>query len=251
MSVGWCARVLRAAVFAAVCVLLAALGHVMMSGHDVPWWAIAAGTATTGIAGWFLAGRERGLPLIVSVSVAAQTSLHWAFSLAQSAVEGATEPMAGGRAPSNMVCMGNGADSMKNMSMDHMSVDHAATGHASMGHMESMGHMDMTSMDMGSMGHMGHSMSGSAGFGMFAAHLLAAILSGLWLAHGERAAFRILRSVAGWLAAPLRPLLASPPPSPHRPRVRVRRRRSDRSPRQLLLVRSITSRGPPLGTAVA
>ena len=51
-------------------------------------------------------------------------------------------------------------------------------------------------------------MGGTSSFGMLAAHLLAALLCGLWLAHGERAAFRILRAVAGWLAAPLRLLLA-------------------------------------------
>jgi hypothetical protein len=60
---------LRAAVFAAVCVLLAALGHVLMSGSRVPWWALTAGAAATGVVGWCLAGRERGLPLIVPVVV--------------------------------------------------------------------------------------------------------------------------------------------------------------------------------------
>jgi hypothetical protein len=85
---------------------------------------------------------------------------------------------------------------------------------------------------------------------MLAAHLLAAVLCGLWLAYGERAAFRILRAAAGWLAAPLRLLLALPV-TPDRPRVHLRRRRSDRAPRLLLLVHAITSRGPPVGTAVA
>ena len=63
---------------------------------------------------------------------------------------------------------------------------------------------------------------------MLAAHLLAALLCGLWLAYGERAAFRVLRAVAGWLAAPLRLPLASPR-TPHRP-PRVRVRRAVRSP---------------------
>jgi len=58
-------------------------------------------------------------------------------------------------------------------------------------------------------------------------HLLAALLCGLWLAHGERAAFRVLRAAAGRLAAPLRLLLALPA-TPDRPRIRVRRLRSDR-----------------------
>ncbi|GHI01977.1 hypothetical protein AQI88_17535 [Streptomyces cellostaticus] len=218
MTAGWCSRTVRAAVFAAVCVLLAALGHVMMSGRHVPWWALAAGMAVTGVAGWSLAGRERGLPLIVTVVVVAQTVLHEAFSLAQSA-SGGTASM-----------------DMGSMPMDSMDMGSMGTG--------GTGHMDH-------MAHMGHSMGGgSSSFGMLAAHLLAALLCGLWLAYGERAAFRILRAVGARLAAPLRLLLALPV-TPVRPGLRVRRRRSHRAPRLLLLVHSIISRGPPAGVAVA
>lgn len=226
MTAGWCTRTLRAALFAAVCVLLAALGHVMMSGAEVPAWALAAGVAVTGIAGWCLAGRERGLPLIVTVVVAAQTALHSAFSLAG--------PESGAAASAGMGAMG--AMGMDSMDMGHM--DHVSH----IGHMSHMSHMS----------HMGEGagQGGSSSFGMLAAHLLAALLCGLWLAHGEKAAFRILRAVAGRLAAPLRLLLAVPV-TPDRPRVRFRRRRSARAPRLLLLTHAITTRGPPLGTAAA
>ncbi|MFF4833099.1 hypothetical protein [Streptomyces sp. NPDC001315] len=222
MTAGRCVRTVRAAVFAAVCVLLAALGHVMMSGSHVPGRVLAAGLAMTGAAGWCLAGRERGLPLVVAVVVAAQTVLHSAFSLAR--------PTSGG---------------MTSMGMGH-------TGHLDMSRMD---HMDMSHMDMAHMDYMGQSMGGSSmgggtsSFGMLAAHLLAALLCGLWLAYGEKAAFRILRAVAGRLAAPLRLLLALPA-TPDRPRIGARRPRSDRAPRLLLLVHAITSRGPPVGTAV-
>jgi hypothetical protein len=223
-------------VFAAVCVLLAALGHVMMSGHDVPAWTLAAGAAVTGVVGWCLAARERGLPLIVTVVVAAQTALHWAFSFAQSAGTDGS-----GTASEDMAFMGMGSMS----SMDAMDAGHMGLTHMShvphFAHMSHAAHMDPTS-------HVSHSTSGSSSFGMLAAHLLAALLCGLWLAYGEKAAFRILRAVAGWLAAPLRLLLALPA-VPDRPRLRGRRRRSDRTPR-LLLVHAITSRGPPPGTAV-
>ncbi|MFJ8081811.1 hypothetical protein ACIQ6Y_14475 [Streptomyces sp. NPDC096205] len=224
MTAGRCSRAVRAVVFAAVCVLLAALGHVMMSGTSVPAWALAAGVAATGAAGWGLAGRERGLPLVVTVVVAAQTALHWAFSLAQSAAGSA------------------GAASMDMSGMGPMG-RRAMSGMDPMDHMNQMDHMD----------HMGHSMDGGGGassFGMLAAHLLAALLTGLWLAHGERAAFRILRAVAGWLAAPLRLLLALPL-APYGPRPGALRPRSDRAPALRLLVHAITSRGPPLGTAVS
>ncbi|WP_369167203.1 hypothetical protein AB5J49_04750 [Streptomyces sp. R28] len=225
MTAGWGVRTIRAAVFASVCVLLAALGHVLMSGATVPWWTLAAGAALTGGAGWCLAGRERGLPLVVSVVVVAQGGLHAAFEFAQS---------------STMTGHGMGSMSMDPGSMYSMSMDSVAS--------MSMGHMGVNHMDTGHMG-MGHDMAGTSSFGMFAAHTLAALLCGLWLGHGERAAFRILRAVAGWLAAPLRLSLALPAP-PHRPRLRPRRGRSDRAPRLLPLVHTITSRGPPAGIAV-
>ena len=119
-------------------------------------------------------------------------------------------------------------------------------------HMESMHTSGMDSIDVSPMGTSTgvDALSFWIPFGMYAAHLLAALLTGLWLAYGERAAFRILRAVAGRLAAPLRLLLALPA-TLHRPRLRVRRPRSEREPRLLLLVHAITHRGPPLGTAVA
>ena len=263
MTAGWGIRAVRAAVFAAVCVVLAALGHVMMSGSPVPWWTMTAGGVVTGCAGWCLAARERGLPLIVTVVVVAQGLLHTGFSLAQSAAP----PVARGSLGSG----GGGSMSMgsagRDMDSGHM--DSGPMGAAPMGstHMSSvpMGSkhtgstdaMDMGHMGSGPMAHPAHDMDGMgdmdgmSSLGMLAAHLLAALLCGLWLAYGERAAFRVLRAVAGRLAAPLR-LLHAPPAQPHRPRVRVPRRSSpDGSPRRLLLVHAITSRGPPVGTAVA
>src|SRR2546422_9089878 len=117
MTAGWCSRTVRAAVFAAVCVLLAALGHVMMSGSHVPAWALAAGVGATGVVGWCLAGRERGLPLIVAVVVAAQTVLHEAFSLAQS-----TTGASG--SSTSMDMSGMGSMHMASMHMDSMDMTH-------------------------------------------------------------------------------------------------------------------------------
>ncbi|MFH8659253.1 hypothetical protein [Streptomyces afghaniensis] len=205
MTAGRCARTIRAAVFAAVCVVLAALGHVMMSGDHVPLRTLLAGWAVTGVAGWCLAGRERGLRLVVAVAVAVQTALHSAFSLASSAPD----------------------------SMD-------------MGSAGSMP-MPMSASMSAHMGHAGHTPDGDSSLGMLAAHLLAALLCGLWLGHGERAVFRLLRAVGSRLAAPLRLLFALPVPPP--PPVRARRWSSDRAPRLLLLVHAITSRGPPMGSA--
>lgn len=232
MVAGWGSRTLRAVMFAAVCVLLAALGHVMMSGHEVPGWIIAVGAAVAGAAGWCLAGRERGTPLIVSAVVALQTALHSAFSLVPR-----HEAADNARASTSMGTMSHhmGSTHLDSVDMGHTGVEHVGMGHGSASPMDQVV----------------YTVTGSSSFGMPAAHLLAALLCGLWLAYGERAAFRILRAVAGRLAAPLRLLLALPVP-PHRPRVRVRvRRDDDRSPRRFLLTHTITTRGPPTGIAVA
>jgi hypothetical protein len=200
-------------VFAAVCVVLAALGHVMMSGDHVPLRTLLAGWAVTGVAGWCLAGRERGLRLVVAVAVAVQTALHSAFSLTSSAPE---------------------------------SMDMGTSGTGSLGH--GTGSAESMPMPMSAhMGHAGHTPDGDSSLGMLAAHLLAALLCGLWLGHGERAVFRLLRAVGGRLAAPLRLLFALPVPPP--PPVHARRWSSDRAPRLLLLVHAITSRGPPVRAA--
>ncbi|GAA2278209.1 hypothetical protein GCM10010234_13020 [Streptomyces hawaiiensis] len=223
MTVGWCARAIRAAVFAAVCVVLAALGHVMMSGDHVPVSTLLAGWAATGLAGWCLAGRERGLRLVVTVAVAVQTALHSAFSL------GPPTPAASASASG---------------SMDIPSMSHG-TGPMSHGMSHGMSPDSMESMAP----HLVHVPGGDSSPGMLAAHLLAALLCGLWLGHGERAAFRLLRAVGSRLAAPLRLLsaLIAPPPPP----VRERRRPSHRRPHRLLLVHAITTRGPPAGAAAA
>ncbi|MEU5070933.1 hypothetical protein [Streptomyces asoensis] len=246
MTAGWGVRTTRAAVFAAVCVLLAALGHVLMSGSAVPWWTLSAGFAVTGGAGWVLAGRERGLAPVVSVVVVAQGALHSAFSWG-----GASAPDSGTGLPAHQV---PGAMSGMSMGSSHMGPMHMGSLHMDAMDMGSPGPLESLSMGQlahtGQLGHhMAHGADGVPSGGMLAAHTLAALLTGLWLAHGERAAFRLLRAVAGWLAAPLRlPLLALPVP-PHRPRPRPADERAERVPR-LTLTHTIISRGPPAGTAV-
>ncbi|MBP5910397.1 hypothetical protein F3K40_40575 [Streptomyces sp. LBUM 1478] len=218
MTAGWCSRTLRAAVFAAVCVLLAALGHVTMSGTTVPWWAMAAGSVTAGGTGWLLARRERGPVLVGSCVVAAQAVLHLSFSLAQALV-----PLRASGEATSLASMAHGTSATHSMgSMEHAGIVHS----------------------------LHHGTGGMPWAGMLVAHLLAALLCGLWLALGERAAFRVLRACAARLVAPLL-LILRPPTPPCRPRVRAERARSDRMPRRLLLAHALTSRGPPTGTAVA
>ncbi|MEW2299237.1 hypothetical protein AB0958_04500 [Streptomyces sp. NPDC006655] len=238
MAAGWCTRSVRAALFAAVCVLLSALAHTMMSGTPVPWWALGAGSLGAGGVGWALAGRERGLRVIVPVVVAAQGALHWSFSVAQGAGAGQPAAPPGGN---DTGALGMGTAGMGSMGT-------GSTGMGSMGLGSVGGHS--VGMGMHSMG-MGHSVhpGGTSMTGMYAAHLVAALVCGLWLGYGERAVFRLMRAVAGWLAAPLRLVLALPA-LPRRPRALLRRRRTRRGPRRLHLVHAITSRGPPLSFAV-
>ncbi|GAQ66768.1 hypothetical protein [Streptomyces scabiei] len=218
MTAGWCSRTLRAAVFAAVCVLLASLGHTTMSGTAVPWWALAAGSVTAGGTGWLLARRERGPVPVGSCVVAAQAVLHVSFSLAQALV-----PLRASGEATSSAFVAHGTSATHSMGpMDHAEIVHS----------------------------LHHGTGGRSWAGMLAAHLLAALLCGLWLALGERAAFRVLRACAARLVAPLL-LILRPPAPPCRPRVRAERARSDRMPRRLLLAHALTSRGPPMGTAVA
>ncbi|MER7775431.1 hypothetical protein ABTZ21_10505 [Streptomyces sp. NPDC096191] len=225
-----CARVVRAVLFAAVCVLLAALGHSLMSGAAVPWWAAGAGLGGTAGAAWCVAGRERGLPAVVALSVAAQTLLHCAFAAIPT-------PSAPGPVPAP----GGGGTARLDMVAGHMNMG-AGHGHLGAAHV----HLGSGSMEMAGAGH---DMSGSSSLGMWAAHTLAALLCGLWLAHGERAAFDLLRAVAGWLAVPLRLPRGTSTAVLIHPLVRHARGAS-RTPNRLVLVDPITSRGPPPRFAV-
>ncbi len=225
-----CARFVRAVLFAAVCVLLAALGHSLMSGAAVPWWAAGAGLSGTAGAAWCVAGRERGLPAVVALSVAAQTVLHCAF---------AAIPTPSGLTPGSVP--GGGGMAQPHMGSGHVNVA-VAHGHLGAAHVHlGSGPIEMTGA--------GHDMSGSSSLGMWAAHTLAALLCGLWLAHGERAAFDLLRAVAGWLAVPLRLPRGTSTAAPIHPLVR-RARGARRTPNRLLLADPITSRGPPPGLAL-
>nr|WP_225078530.1 hypothetical protein [Streptomyces sp. HYC2] len=257
MTAGWCSRTVRAALFAAVCTVSAALGHVMMSGTAVPWWAMTAGAVATGGMAWWPAGRERGSLLVSSVAVAVQALLHSWFSLTQALTDPA---LSGGRPLAQrwftyLLCgtppaPGARYDAMP-MPMGSMPSMGSGTGAMhSMRSMNSVGLTGLTQHHTGSAGSLGHDMGGMSPIGMLAAHLLAALLCGVWLAYGERAVFRILRAFAGWLFAPLR-LFLRPPTPPHRPCVRPRRAGSDRPPHRILPTHAITTRGPPARTAVA
>lgn len=76
-------RLLRAAVFSAVCVSLSAGGHMVASGSGVPAWALLAGWVVVLCVAAALAGRERSLPAIAGVLLGGELGLHLLFSVAQ------------------------------------------------------------------------------------------------------------------------------------------------------------------------
>ncbi|MFC7813140.1 MULTISPECIES: hypothetical protein [unclassified Streptomyces] len=97
-------RILRAAVFAAVCVVLAAAGHTLASCAGVPLWSLGAGFLGAVLVAAPLAGRERSLPGIAVLLTVGQTALHALFGLGQhgtTAVTAAGAATGGSGAPSD------------------------------------------------------------------------------------------------------------------------------------------------------
>ncbi|MCX5291464.1 hypothetical protein [Streptomyces sp. NBC_00183] len=76
-------RSVRAAVFAVLCVLLAAGGHALATGEAPPVWAQVAAVAPVFVAGCLLGGRERSLGGIGAVTLAVQAGLHVVFHAAR------------------------------------------------------------------------------------------------------------------------------------------------------------------------
>jgi hypothetical protein len=155
MTSGIAFRLTRAAVFAAVCVVTAALGHALMSGSGPAWWAVGYAFAATTAAAWWLTGRERGAALVMGATVVAQLGLHQLFGLSQS------------------------APSSRTSTHMRMSLESMETGHA-----HPMAPESADTLVMG------------GDVGMFAAHVLAALVCGVWLWRGEDAAFRTARAFA-------------------------------------------------------
>ncbi|MEV6674073.1 hypothetical protein [Streptomyces sp. NPDC051162] len=216
-----------------------------MSGTTVPWWAVAVALSTTGSGAWFMAGRERGPLLITLATVGAQTGLHFFFALSQNVVANATRAAAAARAglPTGMP----GTDPGMPM------------GHDMAGSMSGMAGMSMGDMSGGTGAMAGHAMSGHSmamhaghgAIGMWSAHVLVAVVCGVWLSGGEQAAFRLGRALRTRLFAPLLVLFRDVPTPSGPPRIRADRTRVAQRLRQLLYAHVLDTRGPPARVAVA
>ncbi|MEU6214500.1 hypothetical protein ABZ891_31990 [Streptomyces sp. NPDC047023] len=223
-------RATRAAMFAAVCVALGAVGHSYMSGTDIPFYGLLGAFAVTGGLAWLAAGRRRGPVGISAAVLGVQGALHLVFSGTASPAAGA--PHAGAQHHHHMA-----ADAGA-VAADAGAVVHGASGAA-----------DIAAM--GGMGGMGGMAGHDGGVGMIAAHVLAGLLCALWLARGEAAVFRLARALGAATLHAARPLAralalvrARTAAAPARPAPRPPHRRPRRL-RGAVHAHTVVRRGPP------
>ncbi len=171
-------RATRAAMFAAVCTALGAVGHSYMSGTDIPLSGLMGAFVVTGGLAWAAAGRRRGPAGIATAVLAVQGVLHLLFSGSQRA-----KP----------------APAATHHHMPGMDMGAMAAG-------TSGGPADMVrTADMADVADTA-AMAGHGGAGMIAAHVLAGLFCAAWLAWGEAAVFRLARALGAAALHAARPL---------------------------------------------
>ncbi|MEU9118717.1 hypothetical protein AB0C96_02445 [Streptomyces sp. NPDC048506] len=191
-------RLLRAAVFTAVCVVLSAAGHMIASCAAVPLWTLGvAGVAVFAVAAP-LAGRERSLPGIATGLALGQLALHSLFSWGQQPAS--TMPMPG------MAGSGGGSGRLSDQAVVSLArhltcgLDAGQVDGAQARHILGLGGFDMASAagvaapadtpaaaDPAAVHCMVPSLP------MLLVHLLAALAVGWLLRRGEAALWRLVR----------------------------------------------------------
>ncbi|GAA2269397.1 hypothetical protein GCM10010145_49750 [Streptomyces ruber] len=180
-------RVLRAAVFAAVCVVLAAAGHALASCAAIPLWSLGVGFAVVFAVAAPLAGRERSLAGIAGLLTLGQLALHALFGLGQHGTATATHTAGAADAAlveraARLVC-GATAAAISPAQARRILTDAGLASHtAHAGH------------------HPADALSTTAGstallpsLPMLLGHVLAAVAAGWVLRHGDLALLRIAR----------------------------------------------------------
>lgn len=235
----------RAAVFAAVCVCLAAGAHLWMSGAPIPLGAVLTGFAAVYVAARLGAGRERSLGAIVVLMGVAQTGLHLLFTAAQQAAAAQSAASSAVVAPAAVIVQ------LPSVPLPGTTAASAAAAAvASMGAMPGM--PGMSSGGAGTLGAMpsmtGSSMPGGMQMttGMLAAHAVAALVCAWWLRRGEAALHTLVRTAARWVRrrVALPPLTAAPLVPADPPRLRPAVTRPVR-PRPRFVGPAALKRGPP------
>ncbi|MFJ3909891.1 hypothetical protein [Streptomyces vinaceus] len=206
-------RLLRAAVFTAVCVVLSAAGHALASCAAVPWWALVIAFLSVFAVAAPLAGRRRSLPGIAAGLAFGQLGLHAVFGLGQHSATAAQAP--GAADPSlaalaaRLVCGGNSvplspADArqiLETAGLDPaaLAAQTAAQGAAPL----HAGHAHLAQATAAPA-------TGLFSTGMLVGHLLAALAAGWLLGRGDAALFRLVELSRGSADAdPVRPLRAA------------------------------------------
>ncbi|MFF1717907.1 hypothetical protein [Streptomyces sviceus] len=255
-------RVLRAAVFAAVCVVLAAAGHSTASCATVPLWTLGAGFVGVVLVVAPLAGRARSLPGIATLLAVGQTVLHVLFGLGQ---HGTTAMSASMSSMSSM-------SSTQSVS-DTALVQQAArllcgTTAAAISPAQAQKLLTDARLYPGTgttaLTHSPDAMSGASvwpSLPMILGHVLAAVAAGWLLRHGDLALLRLaelstcsahsvaegalVRSLRGALAL-VRALRAGLPGAPEAgPRAPLTASPAPPRPRTAALQHTVIRRGPP------
>ncbi|GHB25344.1 hypothetical protein [Streptomyces chryseus] len=249
-------RLLRTAVFTAVCVVLSATGHAMASCATVPWWTLALGGAAVFALVAPLAGRARPMPAIAAALACGQLALHTLFGLGQHspALERAATDTSLRTFAAKLVC-GAGALPLSTAEarrvITEAGIDPASV-HAAQRHVADTAHA----------AHPGGAETAAAllpTLPMLLGHLLAAVATGWLLRRGEVALSRLVRLSAhgvaeGTLVRALRaalalvrslnagPLPGTPAPEPRTPRTPFV---TPLRPTGQALQHTVIRRGPP------
>ncbi|WP_328439762.1 hypothetical protein OHA71_26555 [Streptomyces sp. NBC_00444] len=252
-------RVLRAAVFAAVCVVLAAAGHALASCATVPLWTLGAGfLGVFGVAAP-LAGRARSLPGIAGLLAVGQVVLHSVFGLGQHAATASAGSTTGAASDASLVAQAarllcGSAAAAISPAQAHRILTDARISPASSGT-----HTHHASPPVSAD-------SGSAllpSLPMLLGHVLAAIAAGWLLRRGDLALLRLVelsahgvaegalvRSLRGALAL-ARALCAGLPAAPEAgPRPTLTVPLAPPRPRTTALQHTVIRRGPPVAPLV-
>ncbi|WP_328970703.1 hypothetical protein [Streptomyces sp. NBC_00239] len=275
-------RATRAAMFAAVCVALAAVGHSYMSGHDLPFGVLLAAFGVIVVLGWPATGRRRGPLAIGGGLLAAQGALHLLFARTESAGAAAAVygPQHGTRAmdgvhamrgmhsahgmhpmadPRGLPVDGAGAAAPAGRMAGDTAGDTAAAVSAAIGGGMPDGAAgamtgDLAGATAGGLAEAAGTMAGMAGhgtLGMLAAHAVAALFCAFWLAWGESAVFRLARALRALGVLAARPLLRAlvlvraAVPAPAGPARRPRTLPRPRRLRGAVPAHALVRRGPP------
>ncbi|MFI7352747.1 hypothetical protein ACIBTP_02235 [Streptomyces avidinii] len=213
-------RLIRAAVFTAVCVVLSATGHALASCATVPWWSLCFGVLAVFAVAAPLAGRRRTLPGLAAALTAGQLGLHALFGLGQHGATAAQAPAGAADVPlaelaARLVCGGNSvplspADArqiLEAAGLDPAALAEQAGQAGQAAQVVTQGH--------GAHAHVVQAVTTAPATGLFspamlAGHLLAALAAGWLLGRGDAALFRLVElSRRSAEAAPIRPLRAA------------------------------------------